>query len=153
MKILISFAICVLSITCLGQTKLISHRSHSGSNAHFHTAIGHNLFDIGYSNFGIVTIPERKIDSVVLAGDNKIIILIRENSLYKGRVVSTYFTKDTLTRANAGRVFKVNNIDSLKSEIRKKYGADAKSDSTIFIGFDRKFKQKKTPPVKETGRR
>jgi hypothetical protein len=153
MKILICFVICSFSITCLGQTKLISHRSHSGSNAHFHTAIEHHLFDIGHSNFGIVTIPERKIDSVILAANDKIIVLGKVNSMYKGTVLSTYFTRDTLTKINAGGFFKANSIDSLKSEIHKMYGAAAKSDSAIFIGFDRKFKQKKTPPVKQAGRR
>jgi len=115
-------------------------------------AIEHHLFDIGHSNFGIVTIPERKIDSVILAGDNKIIVLGKVNSMYNGKVFSTYFTRDTLTKINAGSFFKANSIDSLKSEIRKMYHT-AKSDSTIFIGFDRKFKQKKEPPVKQAGRR
>src|SRR5689334_1551136 len=142
MKILICFAICLFSITCPAQTKLISHRSHSGSNAHFHTAVEHNLFDIGHSNFGIVTVFIHKIDSVVLQAGNKIIILRKTYILRNGETHNVEFTRDTLTKVNAAMLLKANNTDSLKAGLRRIYDR-AVVDSTIFIGFDKKLGQKK----------
>jgi len=145
MKTLIFISACFFSFACFGQTKLISYRSHSGSDANFRNAVEHNLFDIGASNFGLSVERVNKIDSVIMKGNNKIIVLRKTYDMIIGmrsqpqRVI---YTRDTLTKANAADVFTANNMDDLKSGIRKVY-TTAKLDSTLFIGFDKKFKQKK----------
>ncbi|RZL30277.1 MAG: hypothetical protein EOO96_18460, partial [Pedobacter sp.] len=56
---------CFISTVCFSQTKLIAHKSHSGSNANFRLAMNKNLFDIGQSNFGIVVKTiKNKVDTV-----------------------------------------------------------------------------------------
>ena len=149
MKTLIFIAACLLSVTCFGQTKLISFRSHSGSNANFRKAVEHNLFDIGNSNFGTRTVQIDKIDTIILKANNKIIILRKTYTItipvdYTPRDIG-YF-RDTLTKAAFADFFLANNVDSLKTKIRAMYWKKykfAKLDSTLFIGFDKKFKQKK----------
>jgi len=75
------------SAAAFSQTRLISHKSHSGSSATFKTALENSLFDIAESNFGIP--PTRfTIDSVILLEDNRAVIV--SSSKRFGRDVITY---------------------------------------------------------------
>jgi hypothetical protein len=135
MKTVICMVACLSSATVFAQTKLISFRSHSGNNAHFRTAVEHNLFDIGKSNFGIVI--TEKIDTVIMASNNRIIVLRKK---FQGANNKAYkFTRDTLTRANASGIFAANSIESLKAALQEKY-MTAAIDSVRFIGFNNKYK-------------
>ena len=113
MKIVICIAACLFSISSYAQTKLISYRSHSGSNAHFRTAVEKNMFDIGHSNFGIVEME--KIDSVVMESKNRIIVSRKFYGSVKGH------QRDTLTSANASEVFAATSVESMKAALQKKY--------------------------------
>lgn len=143
MKMVIGIVACLFSATVFGQTKLISFRSHSGNNANFRTAVEHNLFDIGKSNFGIIT--TEKIDTVIMASNDKIIILRKK---YQGASNRAYrFSRDTLTRANASGIFAANSMESLKAALQEKY-MSAAIDNVRFIGFKNKFKSGKNTPKK-----
>jgi len=142
MKTLTCILVCLFSVTCFGQTKLISHRSHSGSNANFRPAIENDLFDIGNSNFGLAISYIDKIDTVILKGKNQMIVVRKRYRVINGKIGKTISARDTLTKANAADFFKANSIDSLKAEIHKMYKT-AKLDSIFFVGFNKKFKQKK----------
>jgi len=139
MKIAICIAACLFSMAGYAQTKLISFRSHSGSNAHFRTAVEKDLFDIGYSNFGIV---EREvIDSVVKESKNSIIV----SRKFYGSAKRPKW--DTLTNANASEFFAATNMQMLKEALHKKY-RKAMLDDIRFIGFGNKFKQPNNVPKK-----
>jgi hypothetical protein len=153
MKTLIFIAACLFSMACFGQTKLISFRSHSGNDANFRNAVEHNLFDIGDSNFGTFTQRVDKADSIVLKGNNKIIVLRKEYTIIKpgNRISDIGYFRDTLTKVSYAIFFQANNIDSLKTELRQMYRKRYKFvqlDSTVFIGFNKKFKQKTTSLIK-----
>jgi len=143
MKTLICIAACLFSFACLGQTKLISFRSHSGNNANFRATVEHNLFDIGNSNFGTSTQTIDKIDTVLLQTKNTIIVMRKRYDFVRpmNKEYNAKYYRDTLTRTKAMDVFKADNTDSLKVKIRKMYKF-AKLDSVLFIGFDKRFKQK-----------
>ncbi len=73
----------LLSLPAMAQTKLISHKSHSGSTSTFKTALENNLFDIGESNFGEPPSELRfTIDSVILRPDNSAIIISSEKEVW-----------------------------------------------------------------------
>jgi hypothetical protein len=143
MKMVIGIVACLFSATVYGQTKLISFRSHSGNNANFRTAVEHNLFDIGKSNFGIIT--TEKIDTVIMASNDKIVVLIKTYRV--GSKKADGFSRDTLTRTNASGIFAANSMESLKAALQKKYMAVA-LDSVRFIGFNNKYKSGKNTPKK-----
>jgi hypothetical protein len=147
MKTFTFLAACFFSVTCFGQTKLISFRSHSGSNANFRTAVEHSLFDIGNSNFGTHNQPIDKIDTVILKSNKKIIILRKSYTITVPRSVNerprdiAYF-RDTLTKAAYADFFLAKNADALKKEISSVYSLKyliVKLDSTVFIGFNKKI--------------
>jgi hypothetical protein len=137
MKIMIFLAACLFSITGYAQTKLISFRSHSGSNAHFRTAVEKDLFDIGGSNFGIIEVE--KIDSVIKVSKNKIIVIRR--ALHPG---DNKVKRDTLTNANNGEIFAATDKESLKTALQLKY-IKASVMNISFVGFGRKFKSSSSP--------
>jgi hypothetical protein len=142
MKTVICMVACLYSATVFSQTKLISFRSHSGNNAHFRTAVEQNLFDIGKSNFGIIT--TEKIDTVIMASKDRIIVLRKE---YKTPSNKAYrFYRDTLTRENASGIFAANSLESLKLALKEKYWSVA-LDNVHFIGF-KKYKHSKNEPKK-----
>jgi hypothetical protein len=140
MKIMIFLAACLFSITGYAQTKLIAFRSHSGSNAHFRTAVEKDLFDIGNSNFGIVEVE--KIDSVIKESKNSIIVIRKAWGTLGNNV-----KRDTLTRANNSEFFAATDKHSLKLALHFKY-IKASVDSINFVGFGRKFKSSNRSPKK-----
>jgi hypothetical protein len=79
--------IFVLSFLCFSaqaQTKLISHKSHSGSKVTFKTALDANLFDISESNFGAPGWFDStsRLDSIVHVNDS--IALVYRKSAMSG---------------------------------------------------------------------
>ncbi|MCF8275210.1 MAG: hypothetical protein K9J17_00630 [Flavobacteriales bacterium] len=84
-SILILVIICTLSHA---QTKVIAHKSHSGSNHSFAKAYHHNLFEINDSNFGLGPMPYRitLLDTVVAVNDT--------TTLLRFRASMDYFTKE-----------------------------------------------------------
>ena len=134
MIVLITLIACLYSFVGFAQTKLISYRSHSGSNAHFRSAVEKDLFDIGNSNFGIV--ETEKIDSVIKESKDRIIVIRR--ALYGG---GNKAKRDTLTNANASEIFVATDVERLKAELHLKY-IKASVNNISFVGFGRKFKSK-----------
>lgn len=139
MKTLITVVACLFSITVFSQTKLISFRSHSGSNTNFRKAVDKNMFDIGHSNFGIV--ERETIDSVIMESKNRIIVVRNIYPMHEDRRL------DTLTSANASEVFKATNMIDLKAALYKKY-SKIFSAHAHYVGFNKKFKQNNTPKKK-----
>ena len=77
------------------QTRLISHKSHSGSMATFSTALENSLFDIAESNFGLP--PTRfSIDSVVLLEDNRAVIISSGKRFGQTDVITFKPVRDTV---------------------------------------------------------
>jgi len=105
MRTLSSLALMFLSLACFSQTKLISHRSHSGSNTNFRTAIENNLFDIGNSNFGLSISYVEKVDTVILKSPNTIFISRKKYRIINGSVNKVTTLTDTLNRANSLQFF------------------------------------------------
>lgn len=135
------------------QTKLISHKSHSGSDQTFAIAVENDLFDIEDSNFGLPTRTENfvKLDSVIYLSENKI---VRVSSEYTQRYQKTNQQKcsaDELTKIKKDTL--LINPKSLKKGLTvKEVKANLDSlkiyhnnlNETIYKGFDKKSKNKKS---------
>ena len=149
MKGLIFIAACFYTVAGFGQTKLISFRSHSGNNANFRTAVEHNLFDIGSSNFGIVSRIITKIDTVMLVSKDAIVVVrkLKIEDPQTGKFRTTY-RRDTYTREESAYLFNGDSSHNIKSTLNGWYHSGL--DSTVFIGFDKKIKQKRNnqQPIK-----
>lgn len=161
---------CLFILTCLAataQTRLISHKSHSGSNATFAVAFKDNLFDIGASNLGEAPrrqVTTAKLDSVIYIAPGKALMVTSNYCSYKSYGDETESPK-TLWRAGRDTVYnhplfsRRHALDSIRRQLKQEYYFKNDIDSTVFIGFDnkdaRKSKKKKrsiAPPLYDNGR-
>jgi hypothetical protein len=131
------------------QTRLIAHKSHSGSNRTFARALENSKSPILLSNFGMA--PERfvrnsNLDSVILLSNNRAIMVTSETCNWEefdGR------DKSAKQLWSAGRdtvydhpVFtSKNSLSEIKSTLKDEYFFANPINSVVFIGFDSDFQK------------
>lgn len=128
------------------QTKVIGHKSHSGSHKSFAKVYKNNLFDVNRSNFGL---PGNRniiiLDKVIAVNDSVIALKLRESIVcfpfdtrYKDLKKSDFKTK-TDTLKNHKIFNKKNTIAFIKSS-RNFYPVRFNNpiDSVVFVGFRKK---------------
>jgi len=143
MKPKILFLIFFTSILSYGQTKVIAHKSHSGSKNSFTKAYKKNLFDINDSNFGTGWGHVLILDSVIAINKTRTILKIRTSKKrypdpenYKA-CSNIQFESRTDTLINDS-VFNIKNSQKkIKLLFKQKYyyKYDNPIDEVIFIGF------------------
>ncbi len=133
------------------QTKLISHKSHSGSDQTFAIAVENDLFDIEDSNFGYIIRTENfvKLDSVIYISENKI---VRVSSEYTQRYKNSNKQKcsaDELTKIKKDTIFikpksikKGLTVKDVKANLDSLKIYNNNLNETIYKGFDKKAKKK-----------
>jgi hypothetical protein len=143
LSLLIHFAVLFLSGNVLSQTKLISYKSHSGDMKYFEKSIVEDSYNTNYSNLGVL--PDRyivnsKLDSVIIIDDKKSVIVT--SSFCKSRISKNPQRwepgRDTIYNRT---VFSSQNIDSVKSVLRRIYNFQNDLDSTVFLKYDKRTKQ------------
>ena len=151
MKAVLLFLFCV-SIG-YSQTKLIAHKSHSGSNATFGKALSSNMFGLEASNLG--NPPEYYyevvIDSVVYVSPEKAIVVKTSYEVPTGFYKNV---KDTINRQTV-RVLTQNAKfrkgvaqDSIKAAAAKENSTRRiKTQQTVVTGFEKKRKKSVLLPV------
>lgn len=144
-RVLVFCACLVYSLTTFAQTKLISHRSHSGSTANFILALEGELFDMPFSNFGMApqrTVRTAELDSVIFISDS-VAVMVTSNYCFSG-YVGGFPDASTKSLWRAGRdtarnhvLFKrQHELDSIKLILKRQYFFRNSVDSVKFIGYD-----------------
>ncbi len=146
-SIMVVCLIVIQSQFSFGQTKMISHKSHSGSAINFKKAISINSVDIGNSNFGIA--PERfvrnsKLDTVKLLSPNVAVMITSESCYsedYNGgdRSSAEIWSAGTDTILDHPVFNGKNSLNTIKSTLKNNYYFDNSIDKVVFIGFDGKY--------------
>jgi hypothetical protein len=143
MKISILLLIILTTFLSQAQTKVIAHKSHSGSRNSFMKAYQKNLFDINRSNFGL---PGNKtivvLDKVVALNDSITVLKMRESVVcypfqmsYKKLKDSDFKPKvDTLKNH---KIFNRKNSVAAIKAFKNYYPVQFNNsiDSVSFIGF------------------
>ena len=154
MKWLLTLALPCLHLMAQAQTKIIAHKSHSGTTEDFQLAYEHNLFDIENSDFGIViepTVRTASLDSVIYISDS-VAIMVTSEYCKKGRTDVKGVTRNGKWWAGRQTVYHhplfshQHALDSIKKVLKGQYYFQNNIDSTRFIGFDNEVPQ---PPVEE----
>ena len=144
--ILISFLLLCAGTT-FSQTKLIFHKSHSGSSSSFVKSINGN-----YSNFGKAPIREVKnamLDSVIFLTDTSAVMVTSEYCTRKGEYSPAEFEGTTKTR-NQGKLWRAgrdtvynhplfsrkHSLDSIKMVVATEYYFKNNIDNVWFVGYD-----------------
>lgn len=146
MKIKILFFLILIATASQAQTKVIAHKSHSGSNKSFSKAYKNSLFDISSSNFGL---PEHKIivlDTVIALDDSHVILKIRESigsfpvrMDYRDIDKSAFRTKTKIIKDSLFNA--KNSISYIKLAPPYRYPLYFVNpiESVVFIGFKKPF--------------
>ena len=143
---LITTAFILFFFNSFGQTKLISHKSHSGSNTTFSNSIKKSCFSIGESNFGMA--PERfvrnsNLDTVKLLSPHVAVMITSETCFRedysRNRGSMELWSAGTDTVYNHDVFNSKNSIAQIKSKLKNNYFFNNSVDSIVFIGFDGKY--------------
>ncbi|MGV3461514.1 MAG: hypothetical protein ACO1N9_13785 [Flavobacterium sp.] len=149
-----TIAFFLLTAVSYGQTKIISHKSHSGSIANFALAAENDLFDINASNFG--DIPYRNVttsvlDSVIFLSDDKAIMVTSEycHKDWRREPLKNSTEEKTLWKAGHDTVYnhplfaRRHSLDSIKAVLKKDYHFKNDTDKAVFVGYDNKVNKYK----------
>lgn len=123
------------------QTKLIFHKSHSGSNANFALAIHENLFNIHESNLGHAPtrmVENAALDSVIFVSDREVILVTKVHfiDMFRETFDSTIWTPGREIVIDHPLFSKKHALDSIKQVLKTTYNFQNDIDSTVFIGYD-----------------
>ncbi len=143
---LITTVFILFFFNSFGQTKMISHKSHSGSNTTFSNSIKMNLFNIGESNFGMA--PERfvrnsNLDTVKLLSPHVAVMITSETCFRED--YSRNKSSMELWSAGSDTVFdhpvfnSKNSLDQIKTKLKNEYYFSNSIDNVVFIGFEGKY--------------
>jgi hypothetical protein len=151
MKTILTNLFLFVTVISVAQTKLISHKSHSGSTENFRVSFENELFDIGNSNLGEA--PDRfernaKLDTVVYISKQKAIMITSEHCVSANRY-DHKIIKKTIWKAGKDTVYnhvlfsKKHSLDSIKKVLKEEYNFKNDIENVVFIGFDNKKTGKK----------
>lgn len=147
MKTILVTLLLAFSGISFGQTKLIFHKSHSGSSSSFVKSINGN-----YSNFGRAPIREVKnamLDSVIYLTDTSAIMVTSEYCVRNGDYSPVEMEGTTKTR-NQGKLWhagrdtvynhtlfsRKHSLDSIKMVVATEYYFKNNIDNVRFVGYD-----------------
>ena len=137
-SILISFLF--VGLIAQSQTKIIAHKSHSGSVSTFSKAYKNNLFDINCSNFGLPGNADVVVlDSVIAVNDSKILLKKRvSNHCYPfgtnyKKLKESDFERKTDTIYNHNLLNRNNAVSFIKSSYKHAFSNPI--EEVVFIGF------------------
>ena len=137
----------MISTSLFAQTKLISHKSHSGSTSNFAIALEKNLFDIKDSNFGVAPIrgiKKAQLDSLIFLTDTSVVMVTSE---YCGWVEEQIKKPKKINnpkkwQAGTDTVFhhklfsRKNSIEKIKKKLEKDYFFKNAIDSIKFVNHE-----------------
>ena len=142
MKLLCSTLLLFVFYGSYAQTKVIAHKSHSGSHKSFAKAYHNNLFDIKRSNFGL---PGNRnivvLDKVKALNDSLTVLYFRESIVcYQygtsySKLKKSDFKSKTDTVKNHKIYKKSNTATFIKSKGNRPIRFDNPIDSVQFFGF------------------
>jgi hypothetical protein len=142
MKTKIFLVLMLITSMCQAQTKVISHKSHSGSKRTFSGAYQKSLFDMRASNFGGPRmINVIVLDSVVAVNDSVTVLKMRESNLcFEFRVnykdlKDSDFHKRSETVVSHPILNKKNTVAHIHSSRGQLFWFDNPIESVVFVGF------------------
>jgi len=141
MKNVLLFLILIVSIsTSIAQTKVIFHKSHSGSKATFEKALGSKVFDMETSDFGLPDWADSKntLDSVIFVNKNLQIVVLKKHCVGEDGYVDyekpCKIQRDSFT--NHPLLSQQHSLKSVEQGIRQYYDFRNGTYNIPFVGYD-----------------
>lgn len=156
MKIKIGLTVVInfIAIFAFSQTKLIHHKSHSGSAENFTLSIENNLFDIEESNFGQapqMIIKTAALDSLIYLTDTSTIMVTREicRDEYRPKAKPEIWKAGRDTVYNHTLFTLKYELDSIKKTLEELYNFQNPVKEMTFVGYANEEPKLKVPTKKD----
>lgn len=151
-RLVFTFSCMLLSTLSYGQTKLIAHKSHSGSHTLFRHVLANHLFGVDNSNFGMApepTVTLSNLDSVIFVSDT-VAVMVTSLTCHVSRrfPTGTRWTPGRDTVRKHPLFSMQHGLDSIRKSLKRDYFFDNPIDSVKFIGYD----NRQAIPEKKVGR-
>lgn len=146
MKTILFISAAIFSLSVISaQTKLISHKSHSGSNTNFALALKGNLFNINESNLGHAPnriVENAALDSVIYISEQEVILVTNKHNVdgFLDSSDSTVWVPGREIVVDHPLFSKNHSLDSIKQILKEQYNFKNDIDKTVFVGYDNKSK-------------
>ncbi len=124
------------------QTKLIAHKSHSGTSESFSKALGNDDFGLQNSNFGLPTFDYQyntRIDSLIYNEDGSVTIVtsVHENQLEQSGTKSAERTTVREPYLFGNQILhERHSLDSIKKVLKSEFHFKNDIEKVVFIGYD-----------------
>lgn len=128
-----------LNQSAFSQTKLIAHKSHSGTSQNFHKALTSSTFSLNASNFGQAPNPivtTAKLDTLKFISDSVSVMVTSEYCTHRFEDTTTFWKAGADTLYNHPLFSKKHSLDSIKTTLKGSYYFKNSIDSVVFIGYD-----------------
>jgi hypothetical protein len=149
-KIICSLVLLLSTTLAFTQTKLIQHRSHSGSDETFQIAYQQN--DLPNSNLGMAPrhyVLDAQMDSLIYIHDSLMIMVTSKCRYYEDDFNNSSSWKPGRDTLKYHPIFsKCHQLDKVKRTIKYDYNF-SNQDKIIYIGYDNDTKPK-TKPLPKT---
>lgn len=130
------------TVFLFGQTKLIHHKSHSGTNSTFSAFFENDYFNIDKSNFGAAPrmfIKSAALDSLIHLNDTAVVMVTRETcgDGYRPKADPTVWKAGRDTVYHHSLFSLRHELDSIKKTIDELYNFQNSVDEMVFIGYEK----------------
>ncbi len=139
LKLTLSLFFCLMLNIAFSQTKLIAHKSHSGSSQNFKKSLQYDLFDIQDSNFGMVPsryIQNANLDSLIYISKTQAVMVTSNTCEDTYEETSSIWEAGRDTVINHPLFSKKHALDSIKIVLAQQFYFSNPIDSIVFIGYD-----------------
>lgn len=137
----LTFAFCVAASSLSAQTKLIAHKSHSGTVESFRLAYENNSPELENTNFGAAperTVVTASLDSLIFISDSLAVMVTSKFCEKRNSSESKLWRAGRDTVRNHPLFSKQHALDSIKNILERRYHFKNSVDRIKFIGYDNK---------------
>lgn len=123
------------------QTKLVAHKSHSGTMSNFHIAMDMHTVKMASSNFGLdptMYLINKQLDTLKYISNNQVIFITSQEHIPNSmNDTAQRFYRTTINHIHPNSTISRNNpLDSIKKNLKEEYHFKNSMDEVVFIGYD-----------------
>lgn len=152
----LTFLILAYSLAGFSQTKLISHKSHSGNAENFKIALSSDDFNPKHSNFGEAPdmyVRNSQLDSVIYISEIEVVLVTSFFDEEAGNEKNSRSTWEPARETVYGHPLfsQQHSLDSIKMVLKHDFHFKNDIEKVIFIGYDNGEKTKEENEIYPTG--
>ncbi len=140
--------LCFSTLSSFGQTKLIAHKSHGGTNQNFNSVLESSIFDLSGSNFGQapeILVRTARLDTIMFLNDTSAVMITSHycKEHYSLSNQASFWEPGKDTVHHHPLFSKKNTLDEIKATLAEDYYFRNPPETVVFIGHSNEEKTQK----------